>query len=126
MPGLGLGTSRNVRETPEGLGVCALVVWAPGFQDLEHLEREDGSDEFDGVLVGVALTNEAFVRGFCDGWLARPNLGLGHLAKLLTDRETAGCGWNGARVGGVSGPWVSRLHSASALEDRLRPENARD
>ena len=92
MPGLGLGTSRKLREMPEGLGVCALVVWATGFQDLEHLEREDGSDEFNGVLGGVAFTNETFVRGFRDGWLARPNLGVGHLAKLVADRETVGSG----------------------------------
>ena len=123
MPGLGLGTSRKLGETPEGLGVCALVVWASGFQDFEHLEREDGSDEFNGVLVGVALINEAFVRDLRDGWLARSNLGLGHLAKLFADRETAACRRNGSRFGRWNGLWVPRLHSASGTDEQLRTGN---
>jgi hypothetical protein len=103
MPGLGLGTSRKVRETPEGLCVGTLVERAPGLQDLEHLERENGGDEFDSVLLGVAFTKEAFVRGSRDRRLARPNLGVSHFPKLFADRETVRRGWNGARAGRRSG-----------------------
>ena len=81
------------------------------------------------LLAGLGVTIKAMFQPVVTSQYPRELLKIsprfrGH-TKLVADRETAGCGWNGARVGGVSGPWASRLHSASVLEDRLRSGNAR-